>query len=609
MNRRKPINTRQLAREKLLFRYSSALERGDFDALASVLRHAESDPVLEKMLMDMDAVYRAEIKPLPVLPSLSSNHNHRHAREDNAMNVAYPTIARRLPDTRSRGRWNSAVTLAAALVALVLFAALLIARRPPTDPQQGSPGLALQGETATPIPSSTPLTLHMIVSLTPTLVFMPTIVNPTNSQMVLCQAFVNLAAGINVLSRPSELGVEMGYLPLGTQLTITDTAADSTFWFFVNGIVDGIPVQGWVSGGDLSFTSDQSCPMPSEIQAIQATNEALGIQPISPDMVLTLTAMPPCQSEINALPITPTFPPTPTLPPDGAVEPIDGISATATAVVADATAMAQPTILPPTAPPCVMQIPPTFVPYIPPDATPIAVFDLALRSGEYVLLTIEQVGDIPANARVRVNSAQYTGSEWLYDVIAQEGQTRGQAREWQLQYAPDVTPGAATPTAIFGGAIGMGFYAAITNQPVGDIPAGTRVQISSAWFDGIEWIYNITDEAGRDNAARESQLDVAPDYTPGMSTPTAAYFDLRGQVLLTLEQVGSIPPNTPVQATSGYYDGTEWVYGVITLDASAYGDARASQLRVVSLEQAGVQPTLPPTPFPSTLTPTATPFS
>jgi hypothetical protein len=674
MNRRKPITARQLAREKLLFRYSSALERGDFDTLAVILREAEADPTLEKMLAEMDAVYRAELAPLPVLPTLSANHNHRHTREDETMNVTYPTISRRLPDTRSRGRWNSAATLAAAMVALVLFAAVLIARRPPPDPQQGNPGIVMQNETATPIPSltATPLIHLPIVSLT------PTPVEAANNQGVLCEAFVNLAAGINVLSRPSEFGVAMGYLPLGTQLTITDTASDSISWFFVNGMVDDIPLQGWVSAADLSFTGDQSCPIPPEIQAMQATSAAMGIQPISPEMALTLTAMPPCPSEVYALPtFTPTWTPTPA--PGLQVEPIDGIYTTATALVQSvvATQTAQITLLQPTiVSPCgtipQLSITPTagipygawnstmlreavdgipantsvriggayfdgtqwlyaietldqairtyapessLIIYAPPDATPIAVFDLGLRDGGYVLLTTEQVGDIPANALVRINSAQYNGSEWLYEVIAKDGETRGQAHDWQLMYAPDFVPGAATPTAMFGGTLGSGFYAAVTNQAVGNIPAGTRVQIGSAFYNGIEWNYNISDDSGRQNTARESQLDFAPDYTPGMATPTAAYFNLQDQILITLVQVGSIPARTPVQATSGYYDGTEWVYGVMTLDASAFADARASQLQAVSLDEAGVQPipipaTLPPTPAPTfTLTFTPTPVS
>ena len=185
-------------------------------------------------------------------------------------------------------------------------------------------------------------------------------------------------------------------------------------------------------------------------------------------------------------------------------------------------------------------------------------------------------------------------------MVAKDGQTRGLAYDYQLAYVPGVTPGAATPTAIFGSAIGTGFYSAITTQPIGDIPAGSKVQIYSAWYNGSEWMYQIYDENGNfsDNA-RESQLAVAPGYEPGMPTPTAAFFD-HGN-LVTLEQVGDIPAGTLVQTTSGYFDGTQWVYTIATLDGVLYAEARDSQLRYATEGDYGPGPTPPPT---ETATPT-----
>src|SRR6185503_9234382 len=105
MNRRKPMTSRQLAREKLVFRYSSALERGDFEIISAVLREAENDPVLERMLHEINDVYRAELAPPPALPSFSANHNHRNRREDATMTVTYPSIRRVTLPAASRGRW------------------------------------------------------------------------------------------------------------------------------------------------------------------------------------------------------------------------------------------------------------------------------------------------------------------------------------------------------------------------------------------------------------------------------------------------------------------------------------------------------------------------
>ncbi len=50
----------QLAREKALYRYISALERGDFDTVASVLHEAENDALLERMILEVNEVYCAE---------------------------------------------------------------------------------------------------------------------------------------------------------------------------------------------------------------------------------------------------------------------------------------------------------------------------------------------------------------------------------------------------------------------------------------------------------------------------------------------------------------------------------------------------------------------
>ncbi len=56
----------RLARERALYRYSSALEQGDFDAVATVLREAETDEALERMILEVNDVYRAELGGQPV---------------------------------------------------------------------------------------------------------------------------------------------------------------------------------------------------------------------------------------------------------------------------------------------------------------------------------------------------------------------------------------------------------------------------------------------------------------------------------------------------------------------------------------------------------------
>jgi len=50
-----------LQREKLLYRYSSALERGDFETVAAVLGQAENDPAIERMILDLNTAYQEEL--------------------------------------------------------------------------------------------------------------------------------------------------------------------------------------------------------------------------------------------------------------------------------------------------------------------------------------------------------------------------------------------------------------------------------------------------------------------------------------------------------------------------------------------------------------------
>jgi hypothetical protein len=164
---------------------------------------------------------------------------------------------------------------------------------------------------------------------------------------------------------------------------------------------------------------------------------------------------------------------------------------------------------------------PTPTLYWPP--TPSAVYQYGIGSG-YVMVTTGQIGAIPVGTRVRISHASYDGYGWVYYILTQDGQSLVEAHEWQLSYAPDVTPG-PTPTAYFGALIGSGISLRTTEQ-VGAIPAGTRVRIGSAWFDGMDWYYSVVAEDGFTTAeARTSQLTYdtlpVPAYSP-TPTPTAA---------------------------------------------------------------------------------------
>ncbi len=69
------LDARKLAREKNLFRYSSALERADFATVEAVLHEAERDPLLAQMINEVNMVYESET--LRLSPSLNHSTNHQ----------------------------------------------------------------------------------------------------------------------------------------------------------------------------------------------------------------------------------------------------------------------------------------------------------------------------------------------------------------------------------------------------------------------------------------------------------------------------------------------------------------------------------------------------
>lgn len=139
----------------------------------------------------------------------------------------------------------------------------------------------------------------------------------------------------------------------------------------------------------------------------------------------------------------------------------------------------------------------------------------------------------------------------------------------------EMTP---VPTTPFQDLIGMG-YRAITLEQVGSIPADTRVRISHATINtDTSWTYTIiAEDEQRVAEAQPWQIGYAPGVIPGMPTPTGEFFDTTLTIVL-LEDFGDIPAGTVVSVGSGYYNGYEWIYGVITADGR-YADVPASKLR------------------------------
>lgn len=99
--------------ERLLFRYSSALERGDFETVADVLREAERDPALERMILDMNEAYTAE------------RFNHTNPKEIPMIAAIYQNQKR----VQSRVRWQGLPFVAALAVIALLTVMLAVQTR------------------------------------------------------------------------------------------------------------------------------------------------------------------------------------------------------------------------------------------------------------------------------------------------------------------------------------------------------------------------------------------------------------------------------------------------------------------------------------------------
>lgn len=226
--------------------------------------------------------------------------------------------------------------------------------------------------------------------------------------------------------------------------------------------------------------------------------------------------------------------------------------------------------------------------YTTPVATPTARYQDSIGVGGYSMITLEQVGPIPAEKRVRIGSAWLTESGWMYDIYAQDD-VSAEAREDQITYAPGVTPG-PTATSPFDSSYG---YALITLEQVGPIPPDTRVSIGSAWYDRIDgWYYQIVTRNGQAATAHQSQIAYVPGMTPG-PIPTSKYNNSPGGYpLVTLEQVGPIPPNTRVRISHSWYDAVDgWIFVVITQDEETSVEAYEYQLMYAPGVTPGPTPT------------------
>lgn len=220
--------------------------------------------------------------------------------------------------------------------------------------------------------------------------------------------------------------------------------------------------------------------------------------------------------------------------------------------------------------------------------TPTAMYGYAIGSG-FVMMTTRPVDQIPGETLVRISHAWFDGSAWWYHIVMQDQWTAADARVEDITLASGDRPG-PTPTARFNYPVGSGFDLVLI-EPVSNIAQGTAVSISSAWYDGINWYYNIVTQNGATGVARQDQLtigfpiELTPSVTPVRppATPTAMFNGdevWNDYYLIMAETVGSVRYGERVRITSAWYTNSTWFYSVITRN-NLTADVRQDQLLYV----------------------------
>lgn len=246
MTNRTRRDPRQLQREKLLFRYTSALERGDFDTVANVLQEAQRDASLAAMLNDLDEALAAE------LPVIRASSNHRKPIPE----TRSPIANRQGQTVRTRPVYP--YTLAAAIVVVALFAGILLFDRPTTRTETVTPASIAQNPepTGTPFPVETPTHIRVGSEVpVPTQIGQP---------MILCDGLVNPSDGANLFIAPDPNARLITRLPSGAMLQIIDMGYSpedtivSPVWFQVNALMESGNLVGWMNESTISLLTN--CP-------------------------------------------------------------------------------------------------------------------------------------------------------------------------------------------------------------------------------------------------------------------------------------------------------------------------------------------------------------
>ncbi len=138
------------------------------------------------------------------------------------------------------------------------------------------------------------------------------------------------------------------------------------------------------------------------------------------------------------------------------------------------------------------------------------------RLQERVILR-ESIGELQWGTQGNIQSSEYSpGSGTFY--VVKFGDDLIRVPENNLDSVSVLAP---TPTLRFDYRTWNWSDTLMLKEPVADFPAGTRVTIGSAMFNGVEWEIQVTTENGVSLIVRESQLEVPPDAPPNPAVTPA----------------------------------------------------------------------------------------
>ena len=229
------MNKQKLAREKLLFRYHAALERGDFETVGAVLAAAERDPALEQAVIELHAAF-TDTHPL-LQPSARSQEQNNMMQATFPLYTTSTTWARRRPVSTRFAPQRGLFSLAA-VITVVLFAGLLISRLPSSG---ASGGTFIGGANLSP--------------------------NQQAGQATVCTVIIDSANNVPLRSRPALEASVILLLESGSTVGVIETYSGSdprygvTNWIYVQGMsLDSGVTQGWINAADGVFDGSTCLP-------------------------------------------------------------------------------------------------------------------------------------------------------------------------------------------------------------------------------------------------------------------------------------------------------------------------------------------------------------